>query len=55
METPTYEEVSEMAKAAVLGLDTPLSVEYPETWATLLDEIDEIEADGYVVYGYDAS
>ncbi len=51
MEQPTYEEVSEMVKAITLGTETDLDERYPETFAKLLDQINEIGDAGQVVDG----
>jgi hypothetical protein len=51
-EQPTLEQVSEMLKAVVLGDETALADEFPDTWAQLQDQVDEIEAAGLVVDGF---
>lgn len=51
-EQPTLEQVSEMLKAVVLGTETALADDFPETWAELEVQVAEIEDAGLVVDGY---
>lgn len=51
-ERPTHEEASEMAKAIVLGTETDLAEKFPETYASLVTQIEEIEAAGQQVSGF---
>jgi hypothetical protein len=51
-ERPTLEQVSEMLKAVVLGDEVALADEFPETWAELQAQVEEIEAAGLVVDGF---
>lgn len=52
MEEPTYEQVSEMMKAIVLDIETPLADEFPETFARLEEQVAAIIESGQVPDGF---
>jgi hypothetical protein len=48
----TEAEMNQMLEAAVAGKESSLASDYPEFWASLKSQVEEIKARGDVVGGF---